>query len=73
MKLKLNDHDVKDIIRYARENAGITQKELGKILSKSERTIHQYETGKRSYTIQTFKDICEKLNLEVTIQNKKSD
>ena len=57
MRIKFNDYEPKDIIRFIRESTGLTQKEFGKSINKSERTIQDYESGRRRYYTETLKNI----------------
>lgn len=52
-------------IRAARQKAGITQADLGKILSVSGSMIAQYETNKRNPKYDTLKRIAAALNVNV--------
>jgi transcriptional regulator with XRE-family HTH domain len=47
------------ILRKLRENKGITQAELGKVLSISPSTIGMYEQGRRSPDYETLKKIAD--------------
>jgi transcriptional regulator with XRE-family HTH domain len=70
MKLNFNNYETKDVIRIIREWTGLTQKEFGKSIGKSERTIQDYESGRRRYYTETLKRICKVHNVEVTIEKK---
>lgn len=70
MKLSFNDYDPKDVIRIIREWTGLTQKEFGKTINKAERTIQDYESGRRRYYTTTLKEICKKHNIKITIEKK---
>lgn len=70
MKILLNDYDSKDVIRVIREWSELTQKEFGKSINKSERTIQDYEAGRRHYNIETLKLIAKVYNLKITIDKK---
>lgn len=52
-------------IREYRKKAGLTQKKLGEISGTSERTIQQYETGKRQPRLKQLKKIAEALSLDI--------
>lgn len=68
MKLNFNDYDTKDVIRIIREWTGLTQKEFGKSINKSERTIQDYESGRRRYYTETLKKICKEHKIKITIE-----
>lgn len=70
MKVTLNKYEPKDVIRFIRESTGLTQKEFGKSINKSQRTIQAYEAGKRRYYTDTLKLICKVHNVEITIERK---
>jgi len=71
MKLNLNDYSEADIIRIIREWSGLTQKDFGKLINKSERAIQDYEKGLYYPNIAVLKKLCEKLNITVIFEKKK--
>ena len=71
MKINFNNYDTKDIIRIIREWTGLTQKEFGKSIKKSERTIQDYEAGRRRYYSETLKFICKVHKIKITIEKER--
>ena len=71
MKLNFNDYEPKDIIRIIREWTELTQKEFGETIGKKERTIQDYEAGRRRYYTNTLKEICKAHNIKITIEKIK--
>lgn len=71
MKISLNDYETKDVIRIIREWTELTQKEFGKSINRSERTIQDYEAGRRRYYAETLKAIAKIHNLKITIEKIK--
>ena len=57
MKVKLKDYGSGDFIRIIREWTGLTQKEFAKRISKSERTIQEYEAGTTFTEADAIKEI----------------
>ena len=53
-------------IRSFRKKRGLTLKELGLLINKSESTISKYEKGEISIDMETFYEISEALNVQVT-------
>ena len=70
IKISLNDYESKDVIRIIREWTELTQKEFGKTINKHERTIQDYEAGRRRYYIDTLKIISKAHNIKITIEKK---
>lgn len=70
MKIKLNDYDVKDIMRIIREWTELDREKFGKSINKSANTIKNYEIGKSNYTVPLLKKIAQKYDLEITIEKK---
>lgn len=70
MKVTLNKFEPKDVIRFIREDTGLSQKEFGKSINKSERTIQDYEAGRRRYYTDTLKLICKVHKIGITIEKK---
>lgn len=68
MELKFNDYEPKDIIHIIREWTEKTQKDFGKSIGKSTRTIQDYEAGRRRYYVETLKQICKIYNITITIE-----
>ena len=52
----------KNIKKYRKE-AGLTQKKLGELSGTSERTIQQYETGKRQPRLEQLRKVADALNI----------
>ncbi len=71
MRIKFNDYEPKDIIRFIRESTGLTQKEFGKSINKSERTIQDYESGRRRYYTETLHKICKIHDIKITIEKER--
>lgn len=53
-------------IKSYRKATGLTQKKLGELSGTSERTIQQYESGKRQPRIEQLQKIAETLNVPVS-------
>jgi ribosome-binding protein aMBF1 (putative translation factor) len=68
MKLKFNDYEPKEVIRIIREWTGLTQKEFGASIGKSERAIQHYEAGQRRYYTETLAKIIKVHKIKITIE-----
>jgi len=71
MRVNLNNYGSGAFIRIIREWAGLTQKEFGKLIGKSERTIQAYEAGTTKYNIKILEDVVKKLNINIVAEKKK--
>ena len=58
-------------IKQARKNAGITQKQMSEILNIPQRTIEDWETGKRTPPVYVKTLVIEKLKLIEKDKNRK--
>lgn len=58
------ENDFKITLKAARVNAGLTQKELGDLMGKSEYTIMNWENGKTKMRLDDFDKWCSILNLD---------
>lgn len=71
MKVKLNDYGRGAFIKIIREWTGLTQKEFGKILGKSERTIQGYESGTIDYSIKTLENVCREFHVTLLAEGQR--
>lgn len=71
MKVNLKDYGRGAFIKIIREWTGLTQKEFGKQIGRSERTIQEYETGTTNYNINTLEKIIEKFNISIIAEKKR--
>lgn len=70
MVINFNNYEPNEVMRFIREYTGLTQKEFGKSINKSERTIQDYESGRRRYYVETLKLISKIYNIKITIENE---
>lgn len=70
MKISLNDYEPKDVIRIIREWTELTQKEFGKSINKHERTIQDYEAGRKRYYTETLKLIAKVHKVKIIISKE---
>ncbi len=71
MKVNLKDYGRGAFIKIIREWTGLTQKEFGKQIGRSERTIQEYEAGTTNYNINTLEKIIEKFNISIIAEKKR--
>ena len=71
MKVNLKDYDRGSFIKIIREWTGLTQKEFGKELGKSLRTIQEYEAGITAYNIRILEKITKRFNISITAEKNK--
>ena len=70
MVINFNNYEPNEVMRFIREYTGLTQKEFGKSINKSERTIQDYESGRRRYYVETLKLISKIHNIKITIESE---
>ena len=70
MRIRLNDYEVKDVIRILRETTELTRNEFGKSINLAGGTIKNYELGKSNFSVKLLKEIAEKHNFIITIEKK---
>lgn len=73
MKVKANNYKANEIIKFIRENTGLTQENFGKKINRSRNAIQFYEYGQRNYDVELLLEIAKQFNLEIIIQNKKEN
>ena len=55
------------LIREARTERGLTQKELGEKLGVGEPTVNKYESGKQNLTAETLRKVAVALDMHLKI------
>ena len=76
MKLKASEYKAYEILKIIREWTGLTQKEFGLLLNRTERSIQSLESGARHCTLDTLLQIANIHNVKIeiskpTIKSKK--
>ena len=59
------------MIREARKEQGLTQKELGQKMGLTESTVTKYEKGKQNLSLDTVQTIANALGIKLEINFKK--
>lgn len=70
MRMKLNDYNKGDLVKFVRQWTGLTQKDFAKKVGKSKRTIEQYEAGLVNYKINFIEKMMKEFDLVITIEKK---
>lgn len=70
MQIKANDYESNEIIKFIREWTGLTQKQFGKSLYLSERSIQAYESGETKVRVETLLTICKIYGIDLIISKK---
>lgn len=60
--------EIPDLIRYMRQQAGVTQTYLAACVHVRTKNIDDYETGERMPTLAKFSEICRALGYKVTVK-----
>ena len=67
MKLQATDYTTEELLKILREWTGLTQKEFGKTISRSERSVQSLEAGSRHCTVDTLLQIAKTHNIKIVI------
>lgn len=72
MKLLINAKNYKpsDIIKFMREDKGLRQAELGRIIKKSRSTIQKYEYGEANCSLETLIKIANICDIDIIFKSK---
>ena len=70
MKMVINEHEAKDIIRVMREWTELTQDEFAKTIDRGREGIAKIEAGTRNCYLKTFLEIANKHGITVTLEKK---
>lgn len=65
VRVNQKDYDSATFIKIIREWTNLTQKQFGKEIGRSERTIQDYEAGITNYNIKTLEKISKKFNISI--------
>ncbi len=71
MKFIANDYKPNEILKFIRQNAGVTQAEFAKSLNKSKDWQQSNELGRTNYLFRDLLNIANVYNLEIVIQEKR--
>ena len=72
VKLQATEYSTEEILKIMREWTGLTQKEFGKKISRSERSIQSLESGERHCTVDTLLQIARTHNMKIVISKDTS-
>ncbi|WP_338874928.1 helix-turn-helix transcriptional regulator [Spirosoma sp. SC4-14] len=59
--------EIGSLIRKARMEQGLTQKELGEKIGVGEPTVNKYESGKQNLTVETLKRVADALDMQIKV------
>lgn len=72
MRARLSDFGSAELIKIIRESTGLNQKDFGKKIGKSKRSIISYENGTSSYNSHTLELIYKEFGIDLIVEDKKS-
>ncbi|MBE6139625.1 MAG: helix-turn-helix transcriptional regulator [Firmicutes bacterium] len=70
MKVSLKEYGKANFMKFIRESTGLTQKEFGELINKSERTIQEYESGSINFTSDVLEEITKKTNVNIIAEKR---
>ncbi len=71
MKIKVNDYEAKDIVKFIREWTELNQRDFGKTINRSRDSINNIENGRNRMYLNDFISMCNKHNIKITIEKNK--
>lgn len=71
MKIKVNDYEPRDIMKFIREYSGLNQSEFARQIGKSRDWQQSCELGRINYKFIDLLRVAKKYDLEIIIQSKK--
>lgn len=69
-KINFNKYEPNEAFKIIREWTNLSQKEFGKSIGLSERSIQSYEENKRKISTDLLKKICKIHKIDITIEKK---
>lgn len=73
MKFLANDYKPNDICRMMREATNLTQKEFGKSIHRTDRSVRMLESGETHLTFETLLEIARTHKFKVIIEKEEVD
>lgn len=73
VKIDATKYTTEEILKIIREWTGLTQKEFGKSINRSERSIQSLESGARYCTIDTLLQIAKVHNINIYVSKSKTN
>lgn len=70
MRVNLKEYGKGNFMKFIRESTGLTQKEFGELINRSERTIQEYESGSINFTSDVLEEITKKTNINIIAETK---
>lgn len=70
MKFLANDYEPKDICRMLREATNLTQKDFGKSVHRTDRSIRMLESGETHLTVETLLEMAKTHKFKVIIEKE---
>jgi transcriptional regulator with XRE-family HTH domain len=70
MRVNLKEYGKGNFMKFIRESTGLTQKEFGELINRSERTIQEYESGSINFTSDVLEEIIKKTNINIIAETK---
>ena len=67
MQWKASEYSASEIVKIMREWTGLTQKEFGNTIFRTERSIQSYEQAERQISLDTFLQIAKVHGIDITI------
>ena len=67
MRLNVEDYSTEEILKILREWTGLTQKQFGKTINRTERSIQSLEAGNRHCTADTLLQIIKTHKMKIVI------
>ncbi len=72
MELNAKEYKPDEVLRFIRQNSGLTQKEFAKKIGKSEFWEQSNEIGRANYYFKDLIKIAKLFNLDIIIRDRKN-
>ncbi len=67
MKIKANDYEAKDIVKFIRQWTELNQKDFGKTINRSRDSINNIENGRNRMYLNDFIKMCNTHKVQIYI------
>lgn len=70
MEFKVKDYKANEILKFIRQNTGLTQEEFSKLINKSKEWVKKNEQGKTNFYFKDLLYVAKVCNIDIIVKDK---